>query len=109
MSGAGLAWVKQRIEGAFRDARTNVRTHSRKRGSTSTEAELGISLDTATPLPTPLRPLAERAEPIFRVCERRLRHILKRHSAVQCTYISVPTESAEQLYADALRIVKSDL
>jgi hypothetical protein len=53
-------------------------------------------LDTATtPRANTASPLAERAEPIFRACERRLQHLVKRHCAVH--YISVPTESAEQL------------
>lgn len=98
MSGAGLASVKQRIEAAFRDART----HSAETRIERVEVvELGVSPDTTTPRPTPLRPLAERAQPIFRACEQRLQHVVKRHSGVH--FVRVPTESVEQLYSDALR------
>jgi len=69
------------------------------------EVEL-VSVAATTPLPTPVRPLAERAEPIFRACKWRLRHVVKRHSAVH--YISVPTQSAEQLYALIARNSLSD-
>ncbi|SRR6266404_2398124 len=105
MSGPGLASVRHRIEDAFRNARRNTHTEtSGKRIEIVKEVEL-VSVAATTPLPTPVRPLAERAQPIFRACERRLRHVVKRHSAVH--YISLPTENAEQLYADALRSIKS--
>src|SRR5712671_3115305 len=104
LHGEGVAAVRKKIEAAFRDART--KTHagtSGKRMEMVKEVEVGISIAPTTPLPTPLRPLAERAKPIFRACERRLRHSAKRHSAVH--YISVPTQSADRLYEEALRFL----
>ena len=106
MSGEGVAAVRKKIEDAFRDARTNVRTHSAEtRIETEEEVDLSISLDATTPQPIQVRALAERAEPFFRACERRLRAVVKRNSPVH--YISVPTERAEQLYAGALRSLAS--
>jgi len=106
LSGEGVAAVRKKIEDAFRDARINVRTNSAEtRIETVEEVEL-VSVAATTPLPTPVRPLAERAEPIFRACKWRLRHVVKRHSAVH--YISVPTQSAEQLYALIARNSLSD-
>src|SRR5258706_12319467 len=102
MSGAGLASVKQRIEAAFRDART----HSAETRIERVEVvELGVSPDTTTPRATPLRPLAERAQPFFRACEHRLQHVVKSHSGVN--FSRDPTERVEQLSSAAILSVSS--
>jgi hypothetical protein len=105
LDGKGLHSVRERIQQAFESVRVDVRTdflaQVLEEIEITEEVEfIDLDLEHAH---EPLRPLAERVETIVTAAEQGLQHTAdwEPHSAVH--YIAVPTETPEQLYAEALR------
>ena len=101
LDGRGLAHVRERVRKAFEA----VHTHLANELSVEPAADAS-SVHQATAQaaqPKPMRPLAQRAAPYLKAAERHLQHApmhQSRLSVVQVVF--VPTESAEELIAQAL-------
>jgi hypothetical protein len=101
LDGTGLAAVRKRIEEAFSHVRTDI-SPSEREIEIVEEVKINIEPQTAREKPAP--PLANRAEPILRVAERCFQHAVgRRHHHNAVYHISVPTESAEELFDAALK------
>jgi hypothetical protein len=86
LHGRGVAHVRATIQKAFE------------------AMQFQIASELAPKPQMPVRPLAERAAPLLKVAERHLRHSpLQRRPDVY--EISIPTETPEELFAEALRLL----
>src|SRR5258708_7946492 len=94
--GHGLDAVCKKIHSAFREIYSDLRADIQ---SNEREIEIVEEVDTAPVPDNPLRPLAESADPILRVAERHFQHAVARRHHHNAVYrISVPTETAQELF-----------
>jgi hypothetical protein len=102
LHGNGLDQVKRRIEEAFRAVRTDVRTNTN-------EPEIEIIQKAAPVIQRPQRPLAEKAAPILHAAvQGRKDTAIPHHNAVHrkaVHTISIPKKSAQELIAEALKVL----
>jgi hypothetical protein len=104
-TGVGVATVRKTIEDAFAIVRTDVRKDTIQ-PEIETVEEVKIDIK---PEPAPekaLPSLAERAAPILRVAEHRFQHAVgRRHHHPNVHIVSVPTETAQELFDAALKLL----
>ena len=96
MTGAGVKQVRKKIQEEFGKALSV---------DEAQQQAITAELDGAAP-PKPLRDLADVAVPILKVAERKFRDVVVGH-ARPVYHIACPTETAEQLIAEAMKVVKS--
>jgi len=107
MSGAGVSAGRKKIEDAFTSIRSNIDTNT---NLPEIEIVEEIELDAAPVTQESLRSLSEKAEPIMRATAHRHQGAVAttHHNAVDrkaIHHISVPRKSAEQLIAEAMKLL----
>ena len=103
LNGEGVAAVRKKIEDAFRDARTNVRTHSAKtRIETAEKTQVEVFVEVKQTEPCE-RSLETKASLYLRAAEKHIKHAVGRRRHGHAYHISVPTEDAANLIEQALR------
>ena len=104
LHGRGLQSVRERIQQAFRPIHKDA-----SQNECEIESVEEVKLDVTPAAPKPLRPLADRAEPILRVAERRFKHAVgRRHHHDAVHNVVVPTESVQDLFETALKALGGD-
>lgn len=98
LDGRGLQSVRERIQQAFQDIHKDIPLNER-------QFEIIEEVKpVAAAAPKPLRPLADRAEPILRVPGRRFQHVVgRKHHHPNVYVVKVPKEKVQDLFEAALR------
>lgn len=98
LDGRGLQSVRERIQQAFQDIHKDIPLNER-------QVEIIEEVKpVAAAAPKPLRPLADRAEPILRVPGRRFQHVVgRKHHHPNVYVVKVPKEKVQDLFEAALR------